>query len=191
MKQSKTIFALLGWLSAESLSGYDLKKRTEQYVGQFWYGSFGQIYPLLHEMLEEGLVTVHEEQHGTRPPRKVYTITESGRQLLGEWMKAEPEEDLFRSELLLRLFFGHLASKETLRSHLEKTLRIARGKLAHFEEIRKTVETAYKNSPHLPYMLITLDRGEIVNKGFVEWAERSLNRLRADANINERNRKSS
>lgn len=177
MKQSKTIFALLGWLSAESLSGYDLKKRTEQFVGQFWYGSFGQIYPLLHEMLEEGLVTVHEEQIGSRPPRKVYTITESGRQMLEEWIEAEPEDDLFRSELLLKLFFGHLASREALQRHLEKTLRIARGKLAHYEQIRNTVETAYKDSPLLPYMLITLDRGDIVNKGFVEWAERSIERL--------------
>ena len=166
MKQSKTIYALLGWLSAESLSGYDLKKRTEQYVGQFWYGSFGQIYPLLHEMLEERLVTVHEEQHGSRPPRKVYTITDAGRAMLNEWIEAEPDEDLFRSELLLKLFFGHLASRKTLHLHLEKTLQTARAKLSHFEKIRAIVEEAYQKSPHLPYMLITLDRGEIVNQRF-------------------------
>jgi hypothetical protein len=128
-------------------------------------------------MLEEGLVTVHEEQQGSRPPRKVYTITMSGWQLFEEWMNAEPEEDLFRSELLLKLFFGNLSSKEVMKRHLEKTLREARAKLALYDQIRATFETAYQNAPNLPYMLITLDRGEIVNKGYVEWAERSLKKL--------------
>jgi PadR family transcriptional regulator AphA len=185
MRQSKTIFALLGWLTTESLSGYDLKQRTERYVGEFWYGSFGQIYPLLHQMLKEGLVTVHEEQQGSHPPRKVYTITESGRAMFNEWMAHETEPDFFRSELLLKLFFGNLTSPSVLCTHVEKVLDEARRRLSRYSEIRKAAENKIANFPNLTHMLITLDRGFIVQQGYVEWAERTLDRLRALKNTNE------
>jgi DNA-binding PadR family transcriptional regulator len=174
MKKSKTIYAILGWLSNESLSGYELKKRTEQYIGEFWYGSFGQIYPLLKEMLEEELVTVHEERDKGRPTRKVYTITEKGREKLYCWMLEKPEEDLYRSELLLRLFFGNIVEPEVNRGHLENVLKEAEEKLARLEGLKPILEMHYKNSPNFPYMMINLDRGLIVNQGYVEWCKKTI-----------------
>lgn len=177
MRKSKTIYALLGWLSMQPHSGYDLKNLTERYVGEFWYGSFGQIYPLLHQMLDVGLVSVHEERSEKHPPRKVYAITDRGRAEFDRWMHSRPENDLFRSELLLRLFFGHLSDPDVLHGHIAETLQGVKQRLTHFEAIRKKVEADYAESPLLPYMLITLDRGVTVNKGYVEWAQRTLKTL--------------
>lgn len=178
MKNSKTIFALLGWLSTKPHSGYELKNLTERYVGEFWYGSFGQIYPLLRQMLEEGLVTMREERDTGHPPRKVYTITGAGRAAFERWMQEPPEEDLFRSELLLKLFFGHLAKPGALVEQVRAALDSARAKLTYYERLHAMLSEQYAGTPDLPFMLITLDRGMIVNRGYVEWAERTLETLK-------------
>ncbi len=177
MKKSKTIYAILGWLSNESLSGYELKKRTEQFIGEFWYGSFGQIYPLLKEMLKEELVTVHEERDKGRPPRKVYTITQKGRDRLYEWMCEKPEDDLFRSELLLRLFFGTIVEPDINKGHVENALFEAEAKLERLEKLKPFIEEQYKDHPNLTYMLIGLDRGLTVNRGYAAWCKKSIKAL--------------
>jgi len=177
LNKSKTVYALLGWLSTGSFSGYDLKKMTEQYVGEFWYGSFGQIYPLLHEMLRDGLVTVQTEQSGSHPPRQVYTITDSGRDLFRKWLNEPPEPDLYKSELLLQLFFGYLADPETLRKHVQESLDEATRQLTEYGHWQKTIPKQLANLPNLPYILITLDSGLVAVHGRIEWAKRTLEML--------------
>jgi len=178
VKKSKTIYALLGWLTTEPMSGYDLKKKTEQYIGHFWYGSFGQIYPLLHKMLEEELVEVHEETTEGRPSKKVYSITDKGRELLREWMSAPTEDDLFRSEILLKIFFGSLASPEVLYEHIKKVLVDSKAHMKEFEIMEREMMPLFENSPNHPFMKINLDRGKIIQKGYIEWAENSLKTLK-------------
>ncbi|MFH0883709.1 MAG: PadR family transcriptional regulator [bacterium] len=180
MKQSKTLYALLGWLQHESLSGYDLKKRCEEYLSDFWYGSFGQIYPLLHQMEHEGLVTMREEPSDEgRPPRKVYSITTAGIERFEQWMREDPEPDLFRSELMLRLFFGRNAPREMLVRQVEAVRRDAARTLAALDQFLNHTPQWAQNNPNAPYQRILLDRGFTVNQGFIEWCDRTLNTLRS------------
>lgn len=178
MKNSKTTYALLGWLSTGPMSGYDLKRLTDRYIGQFWAGSFGQIYPLLHDMLDVGWVTMHEERTGSNPAKKVYTITETGRREFVAWFSTPVEPDVARSELLLRIFFGSFAPPENLIECLEGLLKDSRAKLALYESMREEFPKQYAHLPNLPYIMITLDRGFVVHQGFVEWAERALKTLK-------------
>jgi len=39
----------------------------------------GTIYPLLHRLKDEGLVTTYLQESGEGPPRKYYRLTETGR----------------------------------------------------------------------------------------------------------------
>ena len=48
----------------------------------------GTLYPVLRSMEEAGLLTSTVEPSVTGPPRKYYSITESGRAVLGEWKVA-------------------------------------------------------------------------------------------------------
>ncbi len=180
MKQSKTLYALLGWLKSESFTGYDLKKRCEEYLGDFWYGSFGQIYPLLHQMEREGLVTMREEagEEG-RPARKVYSITTAGRERFEQWMREDPEPDLFRSELMLRLFFGRSAPREMLVRQVEAVRQDAALTLAALERFLNDTPEWAQNNPNAPFQRILLDRGFTVNQGYVEWCDRTLAILRS------------
>lgn len=72
-------FMLLGLLAEQPQHGYELIKELEARRGGFRRPSPGSVYPTL-QMLEEGGFLTSEEVEGKR----VYTITESGRQLLSD-----------------------------------------------------------------------------------------------------------
>ncbi|WP_242051301.1 PadR family transcriptional regulator [Nostoc spongiaeforme] len=72
-------FMLLGLLSERPQHGYELIKELENRRGGFRKLSPGSVYPTL-QMLEEGGYLTSEQVEGKR----VYTITDSGRQLLSD-----------------------------------------------------------------------------------------------------------
>jgi DNA-binding PadR family transcriptional regulator len=72
-------FILLGLLSERPQHGYELMKELEARRGGFRRPSPGSVYPTL-QMLEECGYLTSEEVDGKR----VYTITESGRQFLSD-----------------------------------------------------------------------------------------------------------
>src|SRR5438045_3830581 len=90
-KENKSKYAVLGMLSLAPMSGYDLKKNIEMSTGNFWTESYGQIYPMLKQLAEEGLTTSHIEKKEGRPERHVYTLTDNGWEALRHWL-TEPVE---------------------------------------------------------------------------------------------------
>ena len=55
-KENTARYILLGLLSHQPLSGYDIKKRVDLSIQPFWPVGFGQIYPTLAQLEREGLV---------------------------------------------------------------------------------------------------------------------------------------
>lgn len=55
-RESKTQYALLGILSQCEMNGYEIRKYIESTISFFWSESFGQIYPTLTKLEEEGLI---------------------------------------------------------------------------------------------------------------------------------------
>jgi DNA-binding PadR family transcriptional regulator len=107
---ARVILGLLGW---GPQTGYDIKRITDRSTRFFWGASFGQIYPELRRLEQRGLVSVRDEPRG-RVRRRVYTITDSGRDALAAWLHDETELFEIRDEGLLRLFFGELTGADEL-----------------------------------------------------------------------------
>jgi PadR family transcriptional regulator, regulatory protein AphA len=83
-------------------TGYDIRRMCVE--GEFSYfieASFGSIYPALAKLEEEGLVTSRTVPQDGKPARKVYSITEVGRQAFADELSAPLGEDVFRSPFLL------------------------------------------------------------------------------------------
>jgi PadR family transcriptional regulator AphA len=81
-RENKSQYAVLGALSMRPMSGYDIKKTFEQSIGSFWSESYGQIYPILRSLVAEGLATSRVEKQPGGPDRRVYALTEAGREEL-------------------------------------------------------------------------------------------------------------
>jgi PadR family transcriptional regulator AphA len=78
-------YALLGFLTTEPASGYRLAQEFGESMGWFWYASHSQIHPELKRMEDEGLVTSELLEDDGRGKR-LYSITESGREQLDQWL---------------------------------------------------------------------------------------------------------
>lgn len=74
--------------SGEPLYGYQIAKSIE---GRWQEGApvkQGTLYPVLRSMEESGLLGSRVEPSVSGPPRKYYTITERGRDVLADWKSA-------------------------------------------------------------------------------------------------------
>lgn len=97
-------FGLLGILARQAKHGYDLKRAFEQATGGIWRVNTGQIYQSLDALAADGLVSFTVEPHDNAPDRKVYEVTDRGRQALEGWLEnAEARVRPLRDELFVRL----------------------------------------------------------------------------------------
>ncbi len=99
----------LSILYNEDASGYDIRKMcTDEQFAYFVEASYGSIYPALAKLEEDGLVTSRTEQQEGKPARKVYSITDAGRDVFAEQLAEPLGEDMFRSPFLLFARFAHI-----------------------------------------------------------------------------------
>ena len=153
--RNRTAYAILGFLTRCPMSGYDIKKAVEESVDNFWKESFGQIYPILRRLSQQGLVakTTSEVVKGERP-RHVYAITDKGRKELRHWLTAMTEPPRIRNELLLKLFFGGLTDRAGVVRLAHEQSEIHEQRLREYEELSKQVQSVAD-----PHTLATLDLG--------------------------------
>ena len=98
--------AILGFLNYQPFSGYDLKKVFDTTVRHFWPADQSQIYRTLGRLAEQGCVKMEKVEQSNRPDRKVYHLTDAGRQVFTDWVE-QPVSSLrsARVELLAKLRF--------------------------------------------------------------------------------------
>ena len=90
-------YAILGFLNYAPLSGYDLKKVFDNSVQHFWPADQSQIYRTLTRLTERGLAEMDVIEQTERPDRKVYHITQAGRDELLQWLAGSTPERVSRS----------------------------------------------------------------------------------------------
>jgi DNA-binding PadR family transcriptional regulator len=176
MKEARSKFAVLGMLTLRPMSGYDVKKAFEQSIQFFWNESFGQIYPMLHALVKDGLATCTTKTTPKGRERHVYAITAAGRRALKGWLAEELPRETPRVEILLKLFFARHAGEPVVRAHLTSF----RSHLARMLDVYAATEAALASArerPDYPYWLMTLRYGQHVNRALVAWADESIETL--------------
>jgi PadR family transcriptional regulator, regulatory protein AphA len=173
-RENKSRYAILGLLSMRPMSGYDVRKTIDASLGNFWSESYGQIYPILRRLVEEGMATRHTEPGEGRPDRHVYTITPEGKDELRAWLMRPAESDVGRIEILLKLFFGwQLPPAESARQ-VERFREEHVTRLARYREIEQWLRTERRENPALPYWLVTLSYGRHVSQALLDWCGEAL-----------------
>ena len=130
--------AVLGLLSHGPRSGYDLRKDVESSVGYFWGPAKSQIYAVLPRLVESGYASVRKVAQDQRPDKSVYRLTRAGREALKRWIEETPAPpDPDRNPLLLKVFFGEVASQEVLVEHIRQRRLEAEALRTYLEEIEQ------------------------------------------------------
>ncbi len=123
MELSNTAYVILGALHERPSSGYDIKAFADMSTRHFWAVSYGQLYPELKRLLDDGLIESEDQPTGSRQ-RTLYRLTPLGADTLADWVSDTGIRSCeFRDEMLVRLFFSDAVD-------LEKRLELARNMAA-------------------------------------------------------------
>lgn len=95
--------AILGLLSWKPATGYELKKTFEASDFMHWSGNSNQIYKPLLLLQQQGLADCETIHQDGAPSKKVYHITEAGREALLNWVRSAPEPMEIRKTFLIQL----------------------------------------------------------------------------------------
>lgn len=166
--EKKLDCVILGLLSHQGMTGYEIKKRMDSTLRLFWGASFGSIYPTLKELVANDLATKTESVDNGRK-KLTYSITEKGRQHLKLWLMRPVEKDEIRYETLLKLFFGESAGAETTLLHIASFESKIRSEIPFLKASIAELETILNvDDAHL-YYLLTAKFGLKVFDAYLEW----------------------
>ena len=171
---------ILGLLTRQPMSGYDIKRFLKSLSWLIDSPSFGSLYPALHALLEDDLVTVEILSRQDKPPRKIYTITEKGRQVLQEWMDRPVAPGASLKAFVMRLILASNLSHAGLIAHLEqRRAQVAAHRLA-LEQTAQAMDDGMDLGERL-----ALDYGLAVAAAELAWLDQTLawssQRLSAEA----------
>ncbi len=128
---------LLGLLSQGSRHGYDLKNAFEALLGGTWPLNIGQVYTTLNRLERDELVACEIVPQELLPDRKVYSITETGRDELNRWLH-EPASDTIRlkDEFFIKLLVHQLVGSRDALPLIRKQVQIYMQKMAQLISLR-------------------------------------------------------
>ena len=163
-RAAKTRYAILGMLTHGPMTGYRLREEIQGSVGHFWRESFGQLYPTLTRLEQEGLVRRTADRGRSAP----FELTEAGRRALRTWLAADPESlSPDRNELLLQVFFGRHAAPGVLRGHLDRHRARLEEARSSYRDLERLVGS--QDSPDRTYWLITVRHGLALVEAGLAW----------------------
>jgi PadR family transcriptional regulator, regulatory protein AphA len=165
-------YFVLGLLSRQPMSGYDVKRFLDSLSWLIGNPSFGSLYPALHGLLEDGLVVVEVQPQPGKPDRKIYTITEAGRRGLDEWASRPAGGDATLRAFTMRLFLAGTLSEQSLREHLARRRVQVAEQRAALEKAASTESEATDVERHL-----ALDYGLALANAELAWLDGVLSHL--------------
>jgi len=115
-------YVILGYLSWQPMTGYDVKKIIADSEILPWSANNNQIYRALVQLHNDGCVTKSIENQVGAPNRHVYTITEEGNQSLKQWVGTEPELPRSKKSFLNQLLWADSLTSEEIDELLEDYL---------------------------------------------------------------------
>ena len=103
-RKARTHYAILGLLCWKPMSGYDIKKMVEVGLSYFWSESYGQIFPTLNRLVDDGLATKKLDPSSGGRRRQEYKATAAGRRVFKTWLHQPTDLPRLRDELKLKFF---------------------------------------------------------------------------------------
>lgn len=169
---------ILGLLSYEDMTGYDLSKYFEQSLSFFWNAQKSQIYRDLKNLEKKDLVEYKVKHQEEKPDKKIYSITKKGQKELVNWINQyfKPDENKVRDPFLMRVFFSAKGNTEKLKKALKDYIKYNKTYLKSLEKVEdRFIKDKTKNEDNDQfYWYMTIRKGYYNLKANINWAEEVL-----------------
>lgn len=165
-------YLILGLLTQQPRSVYGIRRFVQNLNWLVGTPSFGSLYPALRALQKEGLVTLDHAARQDGPLKKIYTITQAGREALKDWIDRPIAPEPTLKTFALRLILADSLSQAGLISLIHQRRAQVAANLAALEEIVTTGDPAIGLGQRL-----TLEYGLTVARAELAWLDSMLNRL--------------
>ena len=174
--------AILSLLAHDPLSGYELMKLFDSSVGYFWHATHPQIYKELARLEREGQVVHHAVAQRGRPTKKVYRLSDSGRDDLLAWLREPAGAQRSKDEMMLKTFSsGLLSSEEALRLVADHRV-VHERRLQQYQELERFLRSGPITTNRLRLgAYLTLLRGILYERDYITWCDQASELLRQAA----------
>jgi PadR family transcriptional regulator AphA len=171
---SPTSFAILGLLSIQSFTTYELAQQMDRTLSWFWPRAASVVYDEPKKLVTAGLATRQVTFTGKRRST-VYEITDAGRTALRDWLDTPATGMRMEFEAMLKVAFADAGDVTQLRAAVHEIRADAEAHLA--EILDRSSEYATTGGPfpgRLPIVAITgkllMGQYEAVVR-WAQWAE--------------------
>ncbi|WP_460498932.1 PadR family transcriptional regulator [Glycomyces tarimensis] len=168
-------YAVLGILSIQPMSGYELKKTIDESIGHFWTADQSQIYRTLAGLVDDGLASRRTVVQDERPNMHLHAPTDRGLAELDRWLASPLQAPPAREPFLARLFFADRLPADEIRALLRTRREAVSGQLAALEAIAVPAKGAEELGHVL--RLATLACGIAHAKTELDWLDATERRL--------------
>ncbi|MDX2524648.1 PadR family transcriptional regulator [Streptomyces europaeiscabiei] len=175
--------AVMAALLEGEASGYDLAKGFDATVANFWMSTPQQLYRELERMEAAGLVTARVVEQERRPNKRLFSLTEAGRDAVHAYT-AEPlsKPAVVRDELMVKVQCLDSGDIGAVRKAITERMEWATAKLARYERLRQRLldgrsEEAYFTEAERIGPYLTLLRGMSFERENLQWGAIALRRL--------------
>lgn len=176
-------YAILGFLSFDPMTGYDLKTRCfDEAAGHLWSADQAQIYRTLDKLASRGLVSSRLVPQRGRPDRRLYSITQKGRRALSAWLREPENPSQVRDPFLLHLFLAPGLPDDEITGLLEHAREEYQRRLEHLrgparDELDEWARaTGRARDAELRRM--TLTAGAAAARSAIDWVDDCIERVR-------------
>lgn len=174
--------AILGFLHYSPFSGYDLKKAFDTSVRHFWPADQSQIYRTLGRLADKGWANLEIVEQADRPDRKVYHLTDAGREELRRWLGSPLPVKEHRNANLVQVFFAGQMNDDEVLAIFEREAERVRDTLARYDQVPGEAQPYVDmvGSPREAFFwFLTLECGTYMFRSQLAWLESVIERIRS------------
>jgi len=167
---SPTSFAILGLLSIQRFTTYELAQQMDRTLSWFWPRAASVIYEEPKKLVAAGLATSQATFTGKRRST-VYGITDAGRAALRDWLDTPAAGMRMEFEAMLKVAFADAGDVTHLRAAVREIRADAEARLA--EILNRSTEYATTGGPFPDRLPIAAITGKLLMAQYeavVRWA---------------------
>ncbi len=178
--------AVLAVLLDGPASGYDVAKRFDRSVANFWHATRQQVYAELERLEADGLVRGRLVRQRGRPDKRLHRVNSAGRRLVREWIGQSSQPTAIKDEMLVRVQAASVAEAPALLEVLGRWRNDRAARLGGYLHLRSRLlagrtEAKYLARTDRPGGYLTLARGIAFERENLAWADRVATVLRRRA----------
>ena len=171
---------ILGLLLLSSRTIYQLRERIDKGLNMMYSSSMGSIQAAIKKLLNCGYIQ-YEEAVENGKYKKIYSITDSGKQNFIEWVSTPMEIQSSKNPELAKLYFMGFSTKEKREAGLQEYISKLKEQYDVLNAICKEAENVKvpdEDKDILHYQLTAARYGKDFMKFNIEWYQKLLDEMR-------------